>query len=217
MNAQYLTFPRVRGHLSMPTSFVCRLKCLSLKRHLPKLTEWSTRHTLPWTRMVLAQFWLERLESQSIRWMDLLTVTSLLIGLPRFMLLTRMERLLRWSHLIQLASLKLRWILILPRVQLRCKLMPGAVSIYQYCCWTFFSKLISLYISSSLVSLCFFADIHGLYEGPVTEVGATKEAADADETTVTVLGDGSNSGTTAAVSLSVIAIASAVTLTALKM
>lgn len=62
-----------------------------------------------------------------------------------------------------------------------------------------------------------WCNIHGLYEGPVTEVGATKEAADADETTVTVLGDGSNSGTTAAVSLSVIAIASAVTLTALKM
>lgn len=83
--------------------------------------------------------------------------------------------------------------------------------------WTFFSTLVIVSLfSSSLVSLFFFADIHGLYVGPVTEVSATKEAVEADEDTVTVVDVGNTgSGTTAAVAVSLSAIV--VTLTALKM
>lgn len=80
-----------------------------------------------------------------------------------------------------------------------------------------FSQFVSA-ILLSLVFLCFFTDIHGLYEGPVTEVEApaeveiTEEATDADAVTVK---EAPSSGTAAVVSLSV--IASALTLTALEM
>ena len=76
--------------------------------------------------------------------------------------------------------------------------------------------LLAYILIFSCFTLFFFADIHGLYVGPVTEVSATKEAVEADEDTVTVVDVGNTgSGTTAAVAVSLSTIV--VTLAALKM